>query len=227
VRRESCRHGERSARKAVLTAASGVALRRALRRALRAEHGASGGWAEHTRATTSAPGRARIRGVRRHLLHERGEEGDLLGLDEDDEGGREVEQCRMLPQHARANRVERPRPHLIHPAVRERADTQPELLGGVVGEGDDEDGGAVLALVEEIGEACAEHARFPRARRREEQHRIARAADGLELQAVWHRPLLECGIELAVHARRRPAEARKRRARDAGRREWHQPQHAA
>jgi hypothetical protein len=70
---------------------------------------------------------------------------------------------RVLPEHARADRVEGAGPHAARLVAEQPGDALAHLAGGLVGERDREDLRRVdLVVFDQAGDARREHARLPR-----------------------------------------------------------------
>ena len=132
-----------------------------------------------------------VRGARREPLGVEVEVADdvagealRIGLVVDAEGARIAEAVAVGPQDANARRVERAHPHGPGHRADQVGDTVAHLLGGLVGEGDGQDGRRRHALVDEVGDAMGEHPGLARAGAGDHQQRPAAVHDGVELVGV-------------------------------------------
>ena len=98
---------------------------------------------------------------------------------------RVAEPAGVAPQDAHAGRVERAHPHLAGHRADQRLDPLAHLVGGLVGEGDGEDGeGADAVLVDEVGDAVREHPGLARTGPGHHQQRAVGVDHGVELVGV-------------------------------------------
>ena len=103
----------------------------------------------------------------------------LLGV-EDGEGAGEPDGVAVHAERAMADAVERAAPEAARLDARELLDAVEHLLGGLVGEGEEEDFAGADALGEEVGDAVGEGAGLAGAGAGEDEERAGFGGDGVE-----------------------------------------------
>src|SRR6185295_15514767 len=118
------------------------------------------------------------------LLHRPLDDGELVAHVGDGEALGEAEAADLLAEHLRAERVEGADEDALRPGAGEVHHPLLHLRGGLVGEGDGEDGLGGDLLVQQVGDAVGDDAGLAGAGAREHQHRALRGGDGLALRGV-------------------------------------------
>jgi hypothetical protein len=119
-----------------------------------------------------------------------------------------------LAQEARGDAVEGAEPHAVRAlagAAEETLDALLQLAGGLVGERHGQDAPRIRALRKQVRQTVGNHARFARACARDDQERLRRIENGIDLR--W--------VQLAAEGLRRKASGRARRRRREEIRRFH------